>query len=194
MGAAKDRKIVLVAPTHVAREAGISSRVVRNYFQILEDTLLGFRIPPWRKSQQRRLIETEKFYWFDIGVANHLARRTPRVGSSEFGHAFENFILMEIKAWLAYRMPDLPIYYWRTASGYEVDFILGDMQAAIEIKGSKPAHDGYFRGLRALQDDFKTVKAILVCLESEPRRTADGIEIMPWQHFLEQLWNGSIIS
>jgi len=83
--------------TNVAREAGISQKTVRTYFDILEDTLLGFRGSPWRKSKTRRMILTEKFYLFDVGVANYLARRRAEVGSSEFGKAFEQFILMELR-------------------------------------------------------------------------------------------------
>jgi predicted AAA+ superfamily ATPase len=100
--------------TNVARETGVSAKVVRNYFQILEDTLLGFRIQPWRKVRNRRLIETEKFYLFDVGVTNYLARRTPRIGTPEFGNSFENYILMELKAYQAYRNPELDIRLFDT--------------------------------------------------------------------------------
>jgi predicted AAA+ superfamily ATPase len=82
--------------TNVGRETGVSAKVVRNYFQILEDTFLGHRIQPWRKVKKRRLIETEKFYLFDIGLTNYLARRTPQIGTPEFGHSFEQYILMEL--------------------------------------------------------------------------------------------------
>ncbi|MBW2657074.1 MAG: ATP-binding protein, partial [Deltaproteobacteria bacterium] len=121
--------------TNVGRETGVSAKVVRNYFQILEDTFLGHRIQPWRKAKKRRLIETEKFYLFDIGLANYLARRTPKIGTPEFGHSFEHYILMELKAYQAYCNPELDIRYWRTSTGFEVDFILGDMNVAIEVKG-----------------------------------------------------------
>jgi predicted AAA+ superfamily ATPase len=103
--------------TNVAREAAVSAKLVRSYFQILEDTLLGFRVPPWRKSRTRRMIETEKFYLFDVGVTNYLSRRTPREGTPEFGKAFEHYILMELKAFQAYRNPELDIRYWRTSTG-----------------------------------------------------------------------------
>ncbi len=89
----------------------MSTKVIRSYFQILEDTLLGFRLSPWRKTQNRRLIETEKFYLFDVGLSNYLARRTPSYGSTEFGKSFEHFILLELMAYRAYRNPELPIYY-----------------------------------------------------------------------------------
>jgi predicted AAA+ superfamily ATPase len=103
--------------TNIARETGVSAKVVRSYLEILEDTYLGFRVEPWTRARTRRVILTEKFYLFDVGVANFLARRTPRPGSPEFGKAFEHFILMELKAHQAYRQPDLDLRFWRTASG-----------------------------------------------------------------------------
>lgn len=180
----------LVNYTHVARETGVSAKVVRGYFQILEDTLLGSRLQPWRKAKQRRLIETEKFYLFDVGTANYLAGRTPRIGTAEFGKAFEHYLLMEIQAYQAYARPELAIHFWRTGSGYEVDFILGDMTVVVEVKGSRRVHDGDGRGLRALREEHKVKHALIVCLENEPRTTADGIEILPWRMFLDQLWGG----
>ena len=176
--------------TNVGRETGVSAKVVRNYFQILEDTLLGFRVPPWRKSKKRRLIETEKFYLFDVGVANYLARRTPKIGTPEFGHSFEHFILMELKAYQAYRNPELDIRYWRTSTGFEVDFILGDMDAALEIKGSPRIHEGHTRGLSALMEEHAVKRAIIVSLEKEPKRLDTFLEVLPWQVFLEALWSG----
>jgi predicted AAA+ superfamily ATPase len=140
--------------TNVGRETGVSAKVVRNYFQILEDTLLGFRISPWRKAKNRRLIETEKFYLFDVGVTNYLSRRAPRIGTPEFGKSFEHYILMELKAYQAYRNPELDIRYWRTSSGFEVDFILGDMKLAIEVKASQKIHSGHTRSLKALQEEY----------------------------------------
>ena len=178
--------------TNVGRETGVSAKVVRNYFQILEDTLLGFRIPPWRKVSNRRLIETEKFYLFDVGVANYLARRVPRIGTPEFGNSFEHYILMELKAYQAYRNPELDIRYWRTSTGFEVDFILGDMNVAIEVKGSHRIHSTHTRGLRALLEEHRVKEAVIVCLEKQPRRPDPYIEVLPWKVFLETLWSGEL--
>lgn len=174
--------------TNVARETGVSHKVVRNYFQILEDTYLGFRLSPWKKSKCRRMILTEKFYLFDVGIANYLARRKPRIGSSEFGKSFEHYILMELKAYQAYRAPDLPMTFWRTSTGQEVDFIVGEKELAIEIKGSAKIHEGDWRSLIALREDGPVKKSIIVCLEKEPRIVAGEIEILPWKIFLKRLW------
>ncbi len=179
--------------TNVARETGVSAKVVRSYFQILEDTLLGFRLQPWRKARTRRLIETEKFYLFDVGLSNYLARRTPRPGTPEFGKAFEQYILMELKAYQAYRDPELEIRYWRTSTGSEVDFILRDMEVAIEIKTGKRVHEKDLRPLMLLGEEYRLRKRCVVGFEREPR-LVNGIEILPWKMFLEQLWNGNLLA
>jgi predicted AAA+ superfamily ATPase len=178
--------------TNIAREAGISQRAVRAYFSILEDTFLGFRVSPWTKSKTRRMILAEKFYLFDVGVANYLARRHPLPGNSDFGKAFEHFILMELRAYQAYRDPEMPLSYWRTSSGQEVDFLLGAREVAVEIKGGK-AHEGDLRGLNALLDDAPVKKAVLVSFDKQPRRITKNIEILPWQDFLLLLWGGRLI-
>jgi predicted AAA+ superfamily ATPase len=177
---------------NVSREAGVSSKVVRSYFEILEDTLLGQRLPPWTRSRDRRMIQTEKFYFFDVGVTNHLARRHVQLGSPDFGKSFEHWVLMELLNFRRYRSPDLDVRFWRTSTGYEVDFILGDMETAIEVKGNARVHTGDLRGLRALRDAHRVRKAIAVCLEKEPRKV-DAIEILPWRDFLDRLWAGDLV-
>ena len=180
----------LVNYTNIARETGVSQKAVRSYFDILEDTYLGFRISPWKKSKKRRMITTEKFYFFDVGVANYLARRRPLLGSAEFGKSFEHYLLMELRAYQAYRNPDLLISYWRTSSGQEVDFLLGEKDLAIEIKGAERVHEGDLRSLNALLDDGPVKKCVVVCLEKVPRQMDRKIEILPWRVFIDRLWNG----
>jgi predicted AAA+ superfamily ATPase len=180
----------LINYVNIARETGVSHKVVRTYFDILEDTYLGFRIPPWKKSKNRRMITTEKFYLFDVGVANYLARRQPKIGSQEFGKAFEHYILMELKAYQSYRNPDMPVTFWRTSTGREVDFILGDKEVAIEIKGSSRIHEGDIGTLQALLEDGPVKKCCIVCLEKQPRQLTINIEAIPWQMFIERLWYG----
>lgn len=183
----------LINYTNIARETGVSHKVVRSYFDILEDTYLGFRVPAWKKSQNRRMIMTEKFYFFDVGVSNYLARRRPLLGSSEFGKSFEHYILMELRAYQAYKNPDLPLAYWRTSTGLEVDFILGDKQVALEIKSSRNIHQRDLKGLNAIRQDGPVGHCLLVCMEKEPRTLPDDIKIVPWKIFLEQLWAGDYL-
>lgn len=190
LGVAAITSSELINYVNIARETGVSHKVVRTYFDILEDTYLGFRIPPWRKSKDRRLITTEKFYLFDVGVANYLARRQPKIGSPEFGKAFEHYILMELKAYEAYRRPDWPITFWRTSTGREVDFILGDKELAVEIKGTARVHEGDLGGLQALLADGPVKKSCVVCLEKQARWLGKDIEVLPWELFIERLWQG----
>lgn len=178
----------LINDVNVARETGISHKVVRTYFDILEDTHLGFRIPPWKKSKNRRLIATEKFYLFDVGVENYLARRGPRLGSAEFGKSFEHYLLMELNAYRAYQNPDLPMTFWRTSAGHEVDFILGDKDLAVGVKGSSRVHEGDIRPLLALLEDGPIKRCIVVSLEKESRQIHKKIRVLPWRHFIEELW------
>lgn len=178
--------------TNVARETGVSAKVVRSYFEILEDTLLGFRMQPWTRARSRRLLRTERFYLFDVGVASYLARRRPVARSADFGKCFEHYLVLEVMSYRRYRAPELDVRYWRTASGFEVDLILGDMQAAVEVKASTRVHEGDLRGLGALADEHRVRHRIVACLEREPR-LVDGVEVLPWRLFLERLWAGEIV-
>jgi uncharacterized protein len=177
--------------THIAREAGVSQKAVRAYFDILETTYLGLRVPPWKKSRTRRMILTEKFYLFDVGVANYFARRRPTIGGSEFGKAFEHYLLMELRAYQAYKNPELAMTFWRSSTGQEVDFILGEKDLAVEVKGSSRVHNEDLKGLAALSEDGPVKKCVLACLEKEPR-TVQGVEILPWRQFIERLWSGDL--
>lgn len=183
----------LVNYTNVAREAGVSAKVVRTYFQILEDTMLGHRLQPWTRTRDRRMIQTEKFYLFDVGIANHLARRRPRIGSPEFGKSFEHWVLMELMNYRRYRQPDMEIRFWRTSTGLEVDFVLEDMRAAVEVKGAARVHEGDLGGLKAIAQSHKVKQRVVVCLEKEPRVTDSGIRVLPWRNFLDELWAGVLV-
>ena len=179
----------------VARETHVSAATVRSYFQILEDTLLGFTLEPWRKAKKRRLVETAKFYLFDVGVANHLNPESSAIveGSDLFGRAFEHVLLNEVRAFLAYRGQARPLAFWRTSSGHEVDLIVGDRELALEFKSVKRIREGDLRGMRALLDEHRVGRTIVVSREDRPRTTEDRIEILPWRTFCGMLWNGEMI-
>lgn len=174
---------------NIARETGVASSTVRGYYQILEDTLLGFSLEPWRRQQKRRLVETAKFYLFDLGVANHLNPEVTVVaeGSDQFGRTFEHFILNEVRSAISYQSSPAPISYWRTSSGFEVDLIVGDLELAVECKSSRRVRQDDLKGLRELRSEFAVGRAIVVCREESRRTTADGIEILPWQEFCAEL-------
>ncbi len=177
--------------TAIGSDAGVARQTVQSWFSVLEDTLLGEQVQPWTSSVKRKAIERAKWYMFDLGVVRAL-RGFPRVdeGSADFGVFFEHFIYMELAAWRDYRSPRTLLRYWRSTSGYEVDFILGDT-VAIEVKASAKVDNRDLRGLRALKEETAHQVFILVCRETRPRRTDDGIDILPWQLFLERLWAGN---
>lgn len=178
--------------TNVASESGVSAKVVRSYFDILEDTFLGFRLQSWKKSKTRRMILTDKFYLFDVGVTQFLSRRNSNPGTPEFGKAFEQLVLMELRAFQAYVFPELPICYWRTSTGLEIDFILGEKDVAIEVKASSRLREQDLSALAGLVEDGAVKRKVVVSLEKERRQFLEmpykGIEIWPWKEFVEALW------
>ena len=177
----------------LAREVGVSGPTIREYFRILEDTLLASWLPVYRRRSKRRVAQAPRFYFHDVGVVNRLVRRgrvTP--GSRDYGKAFENWVFHELRTWRAYRSPDVPLSTWRLSSGAEVDFILGDMETAIEAKSSANVTSDHLRGLRTLAVDHPAVRRrVVVCREPRLRTTADGIEILPAADFVELLWAGA---
>lgn len=181
----------LVNYSDIARDCGVDSKTVREYFQILVDTLLGVFVEPFSRRRSRAVItRAPKFYLFDVGVAGHLAgRRIERPAGAEFGRAFEHFLLMELLAYRAYRERDFPVRYWRTKSGLECDFVLGaDGAVVIEAKGGGRVRPSELAGIRAYVNEHGPRHAVVVCNESDARRTPDGVWILPWRQFLERLW------
>ena len=173
----------------VASDAQVPVSTVREYFHILEDTLVARPLPAWTRSRTRKAIGTAKHYFFDVGVARHLQHRSglsPR--SPEFGEAFEGYIFHELSTYLDYTEP-APLAYWRSTSNFEVDFVLAD-STAIEVKAKDAVGDRDLRGLRALREEALLEHYLVVSLEARPR-TVDGIEILPWKVFLERLWDGA---
>jgi predicted AAA+ superfamily ATPase len=177
--------------SNIASDCGISAPTVKEYFQILEDTLIGKFIPAFRKKVKRRLIRTSRFIFFDIGIVVHLAQRGEvKEGSELFGRVFEHFITLEVLAHSSYSDLNYKVSFWRTASQLEVDLILGD-DTAVEIKSTDRVTDRHLRGLRAFKEEH-TARSILVSRDPRPRKTHDDILILPWQVFLERLWANEI--
>ena len=184
----------MVNYSNIASDCGVSPPTVREYFQILEDTLLGRFVPSFQKKPKRRIIQSPRFYYFDVGIANYLLKRgNILAGSETFGKAFEHYIYHEIYAHRQYSQSAYPISYWRTTSGLEVDFILGDHQVAVEVKATPNASARHLKGLKSFADEYTVKRKILVSLDPVPRKSGD-ILILPWSRFLELLWNGEIIT
>ena len=180
---------------NIARECGVDSKTVKEYYQILVDTLLGTMIEPYKKRQERQVItKAGKFYLFDVGVAGILTgRHIPDQRGEQFGRALEHFILMEILAHRSYSELDYEVNFWRTKSGLEVDFILGRGEVAVEVKGSGRIDKTDLYPLKSFIQEYHPKRAYLVCNERQ-KRVHEGIQIVPWRDFLSMLWGGEIIA
>jgi predicted AAA+ superfamily ATPase len=185
----------MVSYANIARECGVSAPAVKEYFQILIDTLLGRYLRAYTKRPKRRVIQAPKFYFCDVGLVNVLARRGHIEAHTElFGKALENWIFHELNAFISYRQKDCELSYWRLASGIEVDFLVDQAEIGIEVKSTARANDFHLKGLRELRADHRSAKRlILVCMEARARRTEDGVDILPVRDFLSRLWAGEII-
>lgn len=180
--------------SNIARDCGVDSKTVKEYYQILVDTLLAMRIEPFKKRQSRKVItKASKYYLFDVGVAGCLRRcwLEDKKGV-EFGKAFEHFLLMEIIAYRSYRGGDFEINFWRTKSGLEVDFVLAGGRVALEIKGANRVDKRDLNGLTAFMEGHSPKRSIVICNEKE-ERLHGKIEILPWENFLDKLWKGDIL-
>ena len=180
--------------SNIARECGVDSKTVKEYYQILVDTLLGTMVEPFKRRQNRQVISRmAKFYLFDVGVAGAITKRHLTEEKGElFGKAFEHFIFMEIAAYNSYNELDYEINFWRTKSGLEVDFVLGSGEIAIEVKGKDHINKKDLRPLNAFIEEYSPTKALVVCNERE-ERIHRQIRIMPYRRFLRDLWEGKII-
>lgn len=176
----------------IARDCGVEAKTVRAYFEILQDTLVGYLIYPFHRRTGRQSISAApKFYLFDVGVAGQVCGRTlTAAGGAEFGRAFEHFLLLEIIAARSYREMEYPIEFWRTKSGLEVDFVLDRGAVAVEAKAR--VRSGDLRPIRAFVEEFAPRRAVVVTAEAD-RRRVDGIDIMRYDEFLGMLHAGEIV-
>ncbi len=184
---------------NIARDCGVDAKTVKEYYQILVDTLLGYYIYPYRDKKKRQdLVASPKFYFFDVGLVGQLKKRTlQELKGKEAGAAFENYILMELWAYRGLSEKEFEIQFWRTNSGLEVDFVLGNAEVAIEVKISSSIALECIHGLISFQNTYAPKASLVVCTAPRARKLtlADGqtIDILPWQVFLEHLWQGKIL-
>ena len=184
----------IVNYTNIAQDCGVSAKTVKEYFTILEETMLGFYLPAYTKVVKRRVLQSPKFYYFDVAIPNHLLHRTPlQPGTDVYGHALEHLVIQELRAYLSYRDIDKSLYYWRTQDArYEVDAVIGDAEVAIEVKSSANVSSSDTKGLKAFIEEHPQAKLYL--LSMEPRaRLQNGIEVWPVSLFLERLWGNKVI-
>jgi len=173
--------------TNVANDAQVPRSTVYEYFEILKDTLILNERPSWRKSKKRKPIVSSKYYFFDVGVVSVLQGREFKRGTPEFGEAFETYLMHELMCYSDYISGE-PLNYWRSTSGFEVDFILGD-HTAIEVKAKENISPYDIKSLKALAEEEKLKRYICVSLE-KCARTFEGLTVLPYREFLDALWAG----
>lgn len=174
----------------VARDAQVPARTVREYFTILEDTLIGTLVHPFRRTIHRKSVAAAKYYFFDIGVCNHLAgRRMIEPHTELFGKSFEQFIFTELRSFLDYSNDRRPLTFWRDYTAQEVDFIIGD-EVAIEVKSSRMVNEKHTKSLRMFSEAVRPKHSIVVSMDTAPRLLGT-IQVLPWREFLGRLWGGA---
>jgi predicted AAA+ superfamily ATPase len=176
--------------SNVARESQLPVRTVQSYYEILEDTLIGFRLLPWIKSERKRMVAHPKFHFFDTGVTNAINRRlTSAPDPRLYGRLFEQFLILEFFRHIQYSQSENRIFFWRTNTGAEVDLLLerhGVLIGAFEFKSAQETGGSDFSGLRAFRADNPDVPLTVVYNGTHPYST-DGIRVIPWQRFLEEV-------
>lgn len=175
--------------TNVSNDAQVARTTVYEYFEVLKDTLILHELPAWRKSKKRKPIASSKYYFFDVGVVSALQGRVYRPGTPEYGEAFETYIFHELISYRDYVSGE-PLSYWRSTSGFEVDFIIGD-HTAVEIKAKANISSRDIKSLQALSEEQRLERYFCVCFVPR-RRTVDSIVIVPYKEFLDMLWGGEI--
>lgn len=178
----------MVNMNNIAQDCGVHATTVNAYFDILEDTLIGYRIPAFTKVMKRRLVQAPKFYFFDVGVTNYLLHRKDLVrGSTDYGHAFEHLVIQELIAYLHYTHSEERLTYWHTYTGLEVDAVIGDARVAIEIKSAEEVQTRHLKGLKAFAEEHPACRLFIVSLDIFTRRIGD-IQCIYVLDFFRQLW------
>ena len=183
----------LINFANIAKDAGVSPPTIASYYQILEDTLVGFQLSPWKKPTTRKAIATSRFYFFDPGVVNTLTgTRFVERNSNIYGSLFEQWIAMELRAYLSYHRIKRQLFFWRTEDDIEVDFVV-EGKIAVEVKASKKIGSSDLKGLKVLQEEG-LVEHYYVISNDPVDRLVDQIHILHWRSFMTQLWAHKIIT
>jgi uncharacterized protein len=174
--------------TNIARESEIKRSTVANYLEILEELLLAYQLPIFEKRATRQLISHPKFYLFDCGVFQILRPKGPLDRLTLDGIALEGLILQHLIAWCDYSSKRSSVYFWRTRSDLEVDFVIYGEEAffAVEVKSSHKVFSQDLRGLKAFLADYPEAKPVLLYQGSQ-RLNIDGILCIPILEFLSRL-------
>jgi uncharacterized protein len=176
----------------IAQDTGTSVPTIQSYFQILEDTLLGFTLPQFHESIRKRQRSNSKFYFFDNGVQRALSEELnvniqPR--TYQYGHAFEQLVINEINRLQSYLRKDYRLSYLRTGADVEVDLIIerpGMKRAVIEIKSTSHITNNDLRGLLSLGKDIANSELFCFSMDSVPK-IIEGVSCLPWQDGLTEI-------
>jgi len=174
--------------SNIARECSISIKTVQQYYQILEDTFLAYKLPAWKRSGRKRLVTHPRYYLFDTGITNVLCHTLgDQLNAMVRGCRFEQFVITQMLATIHYRKRGIQLYYWRTNHGAEVDVLLSRGQkilAAVEIKSSRVIARESMEGFRSFLNDHPGVPAYVLGIEQTPRLIEGGIRVLNWNEFL----------
>jgi predicted AAA+ superfamily ATPase len=175
--------------SNIARDCEIERKTVEGYISILEDLLLAFKLPIFSRKAKKQLSEHPKFYLFDAGVFQSLRPRGPLDHPQEImGGALEGLVAQHLRAWAAYSLGKNQLYFWRTRSGVEVDFVVYGEAGfwALEVKNSAKVSDSDLRPLRLFNDDFPESR-VLCLYRGRERLLRHGVLCLPCEEFLLQL-------
>lgn len=175
--------------SQIARECQVGRKTVEGYLNILYDLLLAFRVPIFTRRAKRHLVSHDKFYYFDTGVFRSLRPAGPLDRPEEIeGAALEGLIAQHLKAWIDYRINASNLYFWRTKSGSEIDFIVygTDVFYAIEVKHTATVYGKDLRALKAFHLDYPESSVCLLYM-GKNQLEIDGIPCIPCEKFLKRL-------
>jgi predicted AAA+ superfamily ATPase len=176
----------------ISNDTGIAASTIRDYYSILEDTLIGFMLEPFSHSKKRKAISTAKFYLFDCGVTHALANtQTLDRNSDLYGRSFEQWIGLELRCYLDYRRKNDPLGFWRSTHQHEVDFTIGN-HTAIETKSTKRITTHDLKGLITLKEE-NIFKQYFLVSQDPIETTQDSIHCLHWKTFLTRLWADELI-
>lgn len=182
---------------NIARDVGVSDKTVKEYYSILEDTLIGFFVEPFHSSLRKRLSQKPKFYFFDVGVSRVLSRllKVPLLPQTNaYGDTFEHFIIAEVLKLAQYYHRDYRFSYFHTKDGAEIDLIVdrpGKALLLIEIKSASQITESILSKFTKLSSEFKNAEAICLC--NEPHQKSYGaMKVFPWQQGLELYFGATV--
>jgi len=182
--------------TKLGDDIQVGARKVKEYYQILEDTMIGSLLPAFTKTKKRKAMASAKFYLFDTGLTNCLLNQeSVSAKTKDFGNLLEQLVYTELKAFCDYNKMKDNLFYWRSTSQMEVDFLLKTSKGewiGIEVKSTNNPSRSDEKGLLALAEDITLSKKIIVCMGNSPKVTDSGVMVLPVFDFLAKLWESSL--